>query len=321
MDTFAFLEQYSGQFGLDPGGEIEWQSVIYEVLAFAGHTAGETVISVFMVIGISVVTAMIFQGESPNSRGMRKYLFLILTAVCAYPIVQDFLTMVGVAKTGVSDLTALMVASIPALTSLDLSSSAGVFLLITQVTGALMTHVFLPLILCQTALGICDALTEHFTLTGIRQTLKSVFNWGLGAVMLVFGVVSALSGAVAGTGATVAGRSLRYAGNLIPVVGRYLSESAEMIYASSAVIRNAGGIGVCVAVLACVMEPFVRILIYVLIYKLVAFCIRPFAGTRLTGLTGAIGEGLAGLAGITILTASIALINVAVIIRNAGAAI
>lgn len=327
MEDFAFLEEYSSSFGLNPAATfnsaadgvtspVNWQSVLREILRFAGNTARETCMSVLLLIGVSMLAVFLSESTTREGQAMRKYALLVMVAVCAYPAVQDFLEMAEVARNGISNLTALMLAAVPALFSLHISVSSGVFLLITQITGALMLSVFLPMVLCQTALGICDSITERFKLSGIRQIVKSVFTWGLGTVMLVFGIVSALSGAVAGTGATVAGRSLRYAGSLIPVVGRYLSESAEMIYASASVLRSAGGIGVSMAVIACVLEPFVQILVYVLIYKLAAFCIRPFAENRIAALADAVGEGLSGLAGITILTASVALINIAVIVRS-----
>lgn len=319
MESFGFLKEYVGSFGLDPtSSKIQWTQVFQEVLHYAGRILPETGASVVLLIGVSVCSVILAQNCTKDGQAMRKYALMIMTGICAYPLVGDFLKMALVAKEGISNMTALMLASIPVLTSLDLSASSGVFLLITQIAGGFMLSVFLPIILCQTALGICDSITERYTLTGIRKGLKGIFTWGLGAVMLIFGIVSTLGGAVISSGGVAAGRSLRYAGSLIPVVGRYLSESAEMIYSSASVLRSAGGTSVCIAVIACVLEPFIHILMHVVVYRIAAFCIRPYADKKIIELTDAVGEGLSGLAGITILTASIALINVAVIVRSSG---
>ncbi len=319
MESFDFLKEYAGSFGLDPvSSKIQWARVLQEILLYAGKILPETCASVVLLIGVSVFSVLLAQNCAKDGQAMRKYTLMIMTAICAYPLVADFLKMALVAKEGISNMTALMLASIPVLTSLDLSASSGVFLLITQIAGGFMLSVFLPMILCQTALGICDSITERYTLSGIRKGIKGIFTWGLGAVMLVFGIASTLGGAVDSSGGVAAGRSLRYAGSLIPVVGRYLSESAEMIYSSASVLRSAGGIGVCIAIIACVLEPFIHILVYVVVYRIATFCIRPYADKKIIELTDAVGEGLSGLAGITILTASIALINIAVIVRNSG---
>jgi hypothetical protein len=52
-----------------------------------------------------------------------------------------------------------------------------------------------------------------------------------------------------------------------------------------------------------------------------AFCIRPFGEKSVVTLLEAVSEGAGGLAGLNILTAAIALINVAVIVRIVGMAV
>ena len=94
---------------------------------------------------------------------------------------------------------------------------------------------------------------------------------------------------------------MRYAGSAIPVVGRYLAESAEMIYAGGSVLASTGGVGVCIAVIGYMLRPFVQLFIYSMIYKFTAFCVRPFGESGIVSLLNAVSEGLSGLAGLTIL--------------------
>ena len=321
MESYPFLQEYNGAFGLDISGDFSWESVLNAILNFAGDTLNDTHRGVLLILGISILGLLIHSDIQTTSNSMAQYTAWVITGVCAYPIVSDFIKMVAVAKEGVSNITALMLSSVPAMVSLPISTGAGVFLLITQITGALMLSFFLPLLLCQTGLGVCDTITERFSLRSIRQMLKNVFAWGLGVVMLIFSITSSICGVLAGAGGTVVGRSLRYASSMIPVVGKYLSESAEMIYAGSASIKGTLGVGICIAVIGCMLAPFLRIMIYVFVYKFVSFCIKPFGLPSVVKLTDAVAEGLGGLAGITILTAAIGLINVSVMIRSVGMSI
>lgn len=324
--SFSFLDGYETVFGLNPaeafqsakalesGGFVRFPDYLQEALRYAFSFAGEACASVLFLLAAALLSVLMPKGDG----ALRKYAGFLFLGVCAYPAVSDFFAAAVLAKEGISELTALMLASVPVLMSLRLTTASGVFLFITQLTGSLMLSVFLPLILFRTALGVCDGVTDLFSLSGIREMLKGIFTWGLGAVMLVFSMTSAFSGAVAGSKASIAGRSLRYAGNLVPVVGRYLSESAEMIYASASVLIQAGGIGIGAAILSCVMLPFLRLLVYVFLYKMAAFFVKPVAPPSLTALLDAVGEGFSGLAGMTVLTASISLINLAVIVRASG---
>ncbi len=312
MEGLEFLKEYDILFGLDPSGsisELNWKTILLEIFSYAGDVATETKTAVLLVLSVSIVAVFL-----PKWR----YSAYILVGICGIPILTDFVKMVEIGRTGISELTGIMVTAIPALFSLNFSGGTGVFLLITQVLGLLMLHVFLPLVLCQTALGISESITGPFNLKGLKQSTRSLFTWGLGLVMLIFSVSSAISGSVLGTSATAVGRSLRYAGNMIPVVGRYLAESAEMIYAGSSVLISTGGVGVCIAVIGCMLRPFIRLFIYSLIYKFTAFCIRPFGESGVVSLLDNVSDGLSGLAGLNILVAAIALINVAVIVRIVG---
>lgn len=312
MEGLEFLQDYEIVFGLDPSGSfsaINWRDVLIELISYAGNVAAETKTTVLLVLAASIIAVFLPKG---------RYSAYILIGICGVPILKDFIQMVEVGRSGISNLTGIMVSAIPALFSMNFSGGTGVFLLITQIVGFLMLHVFLPLVLCQTALGIGDCFTGPFRLKEIQQSIRSFFMWGLGVVMLIFSICSAMSGTVLGTSTTTVGRSLRYAGSMIPVVGRYLAESAEMIYAGSSVLASTGGIGVCIAVIGSMLQPFIQLFIYSLIYKFTAFCVRPFSNTEIVSLLNAVSDGLSGLAGLTVLVASIALINVAVIIRIVG---
>lgn len=318
MSNYAFLEKYTEVFGMDLSGEISWNQMIREIFEFAGETIRETYSGILLILGVCILTLFFKTDLQPNSQSMMKYTLLIMTAVCAFPIVRDFLKMISVAQNTISEITTLMVAAVPALISLKISPASGVFLFITQITGMLMLSVFLPMILCYTGLGVCDTVTERFTLNEIRQIVKSAFTWGLGTVMLIFSITSSISGVISGTGVTSVGRSLRYAGSVIPVVGRYLSESAEMIYAGGVTMKSTLGLSTTIAVIGCALAPFIRILIYFFAYKILSFIIKPFCCTPISKLTDTVSDGLVGLAGITVLTAAIGLINISVIVRSIG---
>ncbi len=312
MEGLEFLNEYEVVFGLDPSGSvssIHWKNVFLEILSYAGNVAAETKTVVLLIFAVSIMAVFLPKG---------KYSVYIFIAICGVPVLRDFIQLVEVGRNGISNLTSMMVGAIPALFSLHFTGGTGVFLFITQIVGFLALHFFLPLVLCQTALGIGDCLTGPFRLQGIHQSVRSIFTWGLGMVMLVFSVTSAVSGTLLGTNATTVGRSLRYAGSAIPVVGRYLAESAEMIYAGSSVLASTGGVGVCIAVIGYMLRPFVQLFIYSMIYKFTAFCVRPFGENGIVSLLNAVSEGLSGLAGLTILVAAVALINVAVMIRVVG---
>ncbi len=291
------------------------------LLSFAGELLGrvtENITVLITVVGIVYVTSLMLSVYEPDHAAWGEAAMLAVVAVIAVPIVRDVIQIASMTADTMGEMTALMLSSIPALATMGMTAGSGMFLLITQVVGVLLKTVFLPLSLLYGALGITDVISVRFRVEGVKNMVRSIFNWGLGIMMIVFTCVSSVSGALSGSFTSAGSKTLKYlAGSMVPVVGRYLSESADMVFASANLMKNAAGIGIMAALLVLCLLPFAKMIAYVLLYRLAGVLIQPVASDRICKLLTAAGDTLSMLMGLSALMGVMCIMNTAIFVSVA----
>ena len=226
--------------------------------------------------------------------------------------------MVNNAKETVSEIQTTLASAVPALTTMNLgseSTSHVVFFLLTEIIITLLNKIFFPLVLIYVALSFCSSISNKFNVNGVKNTVKSFFTWGLGAMMIVFSVVSLLCGALDGAKQSLLGRTLKYTGSMVPVVGRYLSESADMTFAGINVMKSTVGITATTTLIGAMLTPIIKIASYILLYKLCGTIIKPVDNSGLYTVTDSITDAFTMLGGIVILVSVMAVMNVAMLVK------
>ena len=188
------------------------------------------------------------------------------------------------------------------------------FLIIAQSVTLVIKSILLPLAVIFGALGFCEVISDKFSVTGIRTIIRSTFNWILGITMVVFACSASVSGIVANSFTSISTRTLKYAGSMVPVVGRYLAESADLVFSGAGILKDAGGVGVMAAVFVACLSPFIKILSIVILYRLAVVFVSPVAHEKISKVITLVADALSMIMSITALLGVMYIINIAVMV-------
>ena len=145
-----------------------------------------------------------------------------------------------------------------------------------------VTYLIGKIILPAASLGfvieLADKLNDGIRLSYLSSFIKKTAYFLLGAACTVFGAVTAFEGLVFVSADSAAIKVLKYsAGTLIPIAGKFLSDSADTVAGFLALIKNAVGLAGVIGVLIIAAAPVVKLFLYYLALKVSAVILQPFA--------------------------------------------
>ncbi len=293
------------------------EELIKTILKEAGAQLGESAGILLVIVSVAYLSSIFTATTDLESSGNNDVISFAVICLISVPVIQNIAAVVTQAGNTVAEIRTIMLSSIPGLCAMDIgtgAAGAAVFITLTQMVGILLSNVFLPLAVIYAALGICGSVTERFSLDGVKGMVRFLFTWGLGIMMIGFSCAGALSGALTGAQTSMAGRTLKYTGAMVPVVGRYLAESADMVFAGASVLKGTAGIAAAVAILTTAAVPCVQMVIHVLVYRLAGILIRPVAEDKISKMVNAVGDAFTMITGVTILMSVMCVLNIAVLV-------
>lgn len=150
---------------------------------------------------------------------------------------------------------------------------------------SVINTVLIPLFMFAFAIGIINQAALEIKLKSFEKLLKQVGYFIMGIITLSFGAVSVVKGIAFSSLDGVIGKSVKYAvSNLIPVVGRFLSDSADTVASVSLIIKNGAGLVAYIILLVIVLAPIIKTGIIILLLKLSAAITEPISDERCTAL-------------------------------------
>lgn len=243
-----------------------------------------------------------------------------IAAAAGLPAAAMFAAAFAAAKTAMSSLETVGLAVLPAVALAGKGAGAYGFVACAQAMSLLLRYVFLPFTGIYAVISYASAVSGESMLTGIQTSLKKFFSWGLGLVMTLFSFCSVSSGLALNAASTLGARTIKYAGSMVPLVGAYLTEAADTVIASTALIRTAGGVCASLAVILVGLSPLVTLLAYYFALNVISAvagtlgCCSPLA-MKLKNIIGRTTELTGMVIGLTALMAAFFIINIAVIAR------
>ena len=139
------------------------------------------------------------------------------------------------------------------------------------VLGYLLSDLLLPGVYLFLAVSVTFAATGEPLLKRIREGMKKVISWFLKTALTVFTTYMSITGVVSGTTDAAALKAAKVTiSSVVPVVGGILSDASEAVLISAGILKNAAGIYGILALLAILLEPFLKIGIQYLVLKAVA---------------------------------------------------
>lgn len=135
---------------------------------------------------------------------------------------------------------AIVLASGSAVTAFATNST---LLMLAQGISFLSSNLFMPLINCFLAIGICSGIRAELRLEKLINSLKTVIIWMLSFISGSFVSVLSIKTAVAGRADILGIRSARFVINsVVPVIGGTISEGLLSIQSYSSLIKSSVGV-------------------------------------------------------------------------------
>lgn len=274
----------------------------------------ENAVPIMALLAVAFACAICMTAADCDQPPWSDSLLIAMGLALAVPTATAFQTCIDSAYSFFTDMEAVNIGVIPALATVAVPVKTGIFLTAAQLLIQLMKNVFLPAAIIYGVLSLCSVAGDRFGLSKAGAMVKSLYNWGLGIVMMFFSTVTAGAGVANGMSLSLAVRTVQYtAGTAVPVVGRYLSESAEVVASGAAMVKGAAGIGATVTLATVCITPFIRMFGLMLLFKLAGILIRPVLDGRLCGVIDGVGESVSMMMGAVALMSVFSFLNVAVI--------
>ena len=182
--------------------------------------------------------------------------------------------------------------------------------------GNAITLIILPISLIATALGIISNLSDKIQIGKLSKFLKSSIIWVLGLVITVFVSILSLEGTITSNIDGLAAKGIKAAtSTFIPVVGKALGDSVDMVIGSTSLLKNSIGIvGMLVIVGICAM-PIIKLTILTITYHFASAICEPVADKKIVSLLEQMGETFKVLLGIMFFVAFLLIIGLAICIK------
>ena len=157
----------------------------------------------------------------------------------------------------------------------------------------------IPLIYGYLALSLSASLYDNALLQALRRAVKWCVTLGMTGLTLAFSAYLSLTGLITGSSDALAIKTTRtIISHALPVVGGLLSDSASVLLAAAAMIKNAAGTASLLAVCALCVGPLATLLVRMLVYKASAAVIGLLPTGRISCLINDVGTVLGLLLGV-----------------------
>lgn len=160
----------------------------------------------------------------------------------------------------------------------------------------IFTAVLMPLFIFSLVFTIVSHLTSTVKLDKFTKFFQSAFKWLIGGIFTIFMAFLAIQGITASTYDGVSIRTAKYAiRSYVPILGGYLSEGFDVIMASSVLIKNAVGASGLLLMFSSVLNPIVKILVFIFVLKLAAAILEPLTDSRISDFIYSVSKSLSML--------------------------
>ncbi len=259
--------------GLDYGkiGNFVINKIFYEIRV--GLKACVSIL--IIVILMAIIKGLELEKDNSISKvaSLVGFLVIVTIALKSYFVILKSFTDTITLLTGVMEIVApFMLAILIATGEIATSGIVGpVLLFVTSLVGVLVTYVIVPLLSISLVFRIISNMSDTVKLDKLAGLFSSTSMWVVSVILALFLGVMELESSVTTSIDEVAVKTTQAAvSNLVPVVGKFVSDSLEVMMGASEIIGKAVGIiGIIVMVIVALI-PIIKIIVYNLMYFIVS---------------------------------------------------
>ncbi|MBP2625545.1 MAG: stage sporulation protein [Firmicutes bacterium] len=212
-----------------------------------------------------------------------------------------------------------LLAGVGALTSAALFTPLMLFSISS--VSIIIKDVVLPLLLLTATLDCLNYLSDKYRVSNLANLLKQASMMTLGLLMAVFIGIITIQGAVGSMADGVTLRTAKFAtSNFIPVVGKVLTDTVELVMGASLLLKNAVGIfGVIVVFMICLF-PLIKLLSVIAVIKISGALVQPMGDEKMAKFLDSISNNLLLVFGSVVIVALMFFLSITMIVAVGSAA-
>ncbi len=231
---------------------------------------------------------------------------------------QTVANMVGFMEALLPLLISLL-AGVGALTSASLFTPLMLF--VVNTISVVVKDAVLPLLFLTAVLECVNNLSDKYHLSNLSGLFKQAGMVVLGFAMVAFIGMITIQGVTGSVADGVTLRTAKFAtATFIPVVGKMLADTVEVVMGASLLLKNAIGIFGVVAIFMICAFPVIKLLALILVIKIAGALVQPMGDEKMAKCLDAMGNNLLLIFGAVITVAVMFFLAITMIIGVGSAA-
>ena len=312
--------------GLSLNWQTIWQTVtgyFFKELAVNTHLMGKLL---FLAVLCSMLQNL---QNSFEQSGISLLAYSVCFIFMMVIVLTAFYNAVVLATQTVGYMVGFMEALLPLLISLlagvGALTSAALFtplmLFVINSVSIIIKDVVLPLLFLTATLDCLNFLSDKYRLSNLAGLLKQTGMVVLGFTMVIFIGIITIQGAAGSVADGLTLRTAKFAtATFVPVVGKVLADTVELVMGASLLIKNAVGIFGVSAIFMICSFPLIKLLSLIGIIKVSGALIQPMGDEKMAKCLDSMGNNLMLVFGAVAIVALMFFLAITMIIAVGSAA-
>ncbi len=308
---------------LESDGQIMTKELFRDLASFAFSDLSQCRTMFIQILILTIAFAFLnnfinmFENSQISKTGFYMY-FLILMVL----LMKSYLLMDEILKQVLEQTVEIMQAVIPAfcmtMVFASAQTTAAVFYQIAAaviwLVERLLCYVIAPGIHIYVVLQMVNCMTGERVISRFSGLLKKIIQWSLRVMLAGVMGMNMIENMIAPSVDNLKKMSITKTLGAIPGLGGTTEAVSNIFLGSAAVIKNGVGVAAMLVLIGIALGPIVKMVIFVVFYKLAGAVVQPFADQRVCGCIDSVGEG-AGMLLKTMATGTLLfLITIAIVI-------
>lgn len=270
-DTYSALKDLNlDEFDFESIQSLSFEQIAKLAVSIASGKAKTPIKGSLAVMAFIILTSLL-QGLKNTDDGMNSAYSVASSVIIAVLLIVEISSTASMACTSIAVASDFIYAFLPVFFAIVMAgggvttafSTNSTLLMLSQGLSFIASNVFLPLINCFLAIGVCSSLSPEIHLERLVSGLKKGITSALSFVAAVFVSILSIKTSVAARADILGIRSIRLVINtVIPVVGASISEGLLSIQGYSSLIKSSVGIVGIIAIALVFLPSVIQVVIW-----------------------------------------------------------
>lgn len=291
LNNDSFMDALMSYLKGEDISDLSLGEILKELAVTAFHdNIGSVALIMAFIIFLSLINMLTSSVGSTQSNQAAFYAVFLMLLIVLVTFVYQIVNSVNLTVSNMAEF--MNVLMVPLLSLMAMSGAVSTAAILSPMLlfyidfiASIIKTVIIPLFMLAFAVGTINQAALELKLKSFEKLIKQAAYFIMGMVMMSFGAMSAIKGIAFSSLDGVMGKSVKYAvSNLIPVVGRFLSDSADTVASVSLIIKSGAGFIAYIILLFIILAPIIKTGVIILLLKVSAAITEPISDERCTVL-------------------------------------